>query len=474
MRPAVCIAIAAVSLAAALQGASARAAAKPGACPTPAPAEPLAPARFEDGPTIAAPDLVSDFDGWIAGIEALNPDTTLRADAQVLKRRAAEIRRSLTGPMSQREAWARFALLNPVLGDGHDGIYPPDYRGALAAHLAKGGRIVPVEPRFAPDGSLRVYAVAAHAQGLSAGDRIEAINGVAAGAIAREMLRRAPGDSLGQRRAWTARRFAALYRALYGDTGNYDLLVQSHGRRCTVRLAGATEVPLALQTQPRPQDLFAWRVLDGGIGYLRVDSFDPELRQALAETAKAAFAQFARDHVRALVIDVRENGGGDDPLWQQSLMEFITTKPYAHVSSYAIRVTRENADPGDVVGTVQRARFSKRFTPTPANPLRFSGPVYILAGPFSYSATIQFLVAAQDYGIARIAGQETAALACQTGQVRRIPMPKTGLAAFTPIAAFVRPSGAGCRRGVLPDVAVPIDEVQPDLTLQALLQRIRP
>jgi C-terminal processing protease CtpA/Prc len=121
---------------------------------------------------------------------------------------------------------------------------------------------------------------------------------------------------------------------------------------------------------------------------------------------------------------------------------------------------------------VQQAEYTKRFTPTAVNPIRFDGPVYILAGPYSYSATIQFIVAAQDFGIAKIAGEETPALSCQTGQVQRVEQAKTGLAAFTPIIAYTRPSGHGCKRGVIPDVPIAINEVTPDETLNSLLNWI--
>jgi len=433
----------------------------------------LAAARFEEGPTISQADLVADFDAWLSGMRALNPDISIRAEVRSMDEEAARIRRTLSGPMKRRQAWKQFSLLNPYLKDGHSGIYMPDYRDALEAHIAAGGRIVPIEVRFAADQSLRVL-VAPGIQGVKPGDRVISINGYSAKQLAAAMLERSPGDTLAFRRAWVERRFAALYWFLYGDTGHYELAAESvqSGCRLQVRLAGATMLPEALQSKPKAQDLFDWRILPGEIGYLRVDTFDPGQSDALANVAKTAFTQFKQRGIRALIIDVRENGGGDDPLWQQSLMEYITEKPYSQLSRYTVRVTKDNASPGDVIGDVQRAEYTKRFMPTPVNPIRFDGPVYILAGPYSYSATIQFIVAAQDFGIAKIAGEETAALSCQTGQVRRVEQAKTGLAAFTPIIAYTRPSGQGCERGVIPDVPITINEVTPDETLNSLLSWI--
>ncbi len=464
----------ALTLAALLLAAPAEAAMKPAACPTPVRIEPgLPPATFEDGPMIAQADLVSDFDGWLAGMKALNPDIARRADLKTLDREAAKIRAMLNAPMNRRVAWTRFAELNPWLHDGHNGIYMPDYRDALAAYVAKGGHILPIEVRFAADGSLRVFAVPPGVETVGVGDRVERINGRPVAEILEAMMRRATGDREAQRRAWVTRRFGALYWLLYGDTGQYDLLLRGSSCSYGVRLEGGTSLPVTVQDDPRPEDLFASRVLEGGIGYFRVDSFGPEDKQALADAAKQAFTDFAAAHITALIIDVRENGGGDDPLWQQSLIEYITTKPYVQLSGYEQRVTKDNADPGDVVGSIRRdKKYDKRFTPTPDNPLRFSGPVYILDGPFSYSATIQFIVAAQDFGIAKIAGEETAALSCQSGQSHSVAMPKTGLNAVTPIIAYTRPSGTGCARGVIPDVLVPIDEVHPERTLDALVRKI--
>lgn len=432
-------------------------------------------ATFQEGPTISQADLVADFDGWISGMNALNPDLSIRVDMQMLDRESARIRADLTGPMSRREAWLHFAQLNPYLRDAHAGIQIPDYRGALAAHLKAGGHVVPVEVRFAPDGSLRVFTVAPGVQGVSPGDRLLSINGQSTDQMLSAMLSRSIGETPAFQHAFVVRRFAMLYWYLYGDTGQYDLVVQPALADCPrlVRATGATTLPEALQPQREADEMFGWRILPGDIGYLRVDGFDGDKKDALATVAQTAFAAFKARNARALVIDVRENSGGDDPVWQQDLVDHFTNKPYAQLSHYVTRITKDNADPGDVIGTVQSADYDKRFTPPAVDPVRYDGPVYILAGPYSYSATIQFMVAAQDFRLAQIAGEETAAFSCQTGQVKRIDMPKSGLSAATPIIAFTRPSGEGCKRGVLPDVPIAIDEVTPSETLDALLHWIR-
>jgi hypothetical protein len=439
-----------------------------------APEPSLPAAQFEQDPLLSREDVLADLDGWMAGLRALNPDLSLRADVRQLDAVGDRIRTELTGPMTRREAWLHLAQLNPYLHDGHAGVQMPHYREALETHLQAGGRIVPVEVRFAPDRSLRVLSVAA-GDAVRRGDELRSINGHDTQEMITRMSALAIGDTAEGQRAWVERRFAMLYWYLYGDTGQYDLMVRRGARTCVrqVRMPGAATLPEALQARPSAQELFGSRVLSGDIGYLRVDGFDPDQKEAFASFTQAAFAEFKARAIRALIVDVRENGGGDDPLWEQGLVDHFTRTPYVQLSHYVQRITRDNADPGDVVGALRNADYTQLFTPPALDPVRFGGPVYILDGPYSYSATIQFIVASQDYHLARIAGEETAALSCQTGQVKPIEMPRTGLAATTPIIAYTRPSGHGCDRGVIPDVSIATDELRPDETLALLADWIR-
>ena len=250
-------------------------------------------AQFDEGPMISQAGLVSDFDEWMAGMRALNPDISIRADMRTIDKQATLIRRSLARPMTRREAWKQFARLNPYLKDGHSGIYMPDYREALDAHVTAGGRIVPVDVRFAADLSLRVFAVTAGAGNIAPGDRLLSINGYSAQELTAAMMERSPGDTPAFQRAYVERRFAALYWFLYGDTGQYDLAVESARSGChvQVRLDGAMRLPEALEPNPTAQELFGWRILAGDVGYLRVDAFDGRQSDALANITKAAFTR---------------------------------------------------------------------------------------------------------------------------------------------------------------------------------------
>jgi C-terminal processing protease CtpA/Prc len=103
---------------------------------------------------------------------------------------------------------------------------------------------------------------------------------------------------------------------------------------------------------------------------------------------------------------------------------------------------------------------------------RYSGRVFLLINRHSYSNTVTVAALAQDYGFARILGEETADLATTYGAMESFELPRTGITVGFPKALIVRPSGDLAPRGVVPDVAIatPVVESADDPVLQRALE----
>ncbi|MBV8602750.1 MAG: hypothetical protein JO359_14380, partial [Candidatus Eremiobacteraeota bacterium] len=92
---------------------------------------------------------------------------------------------------------------------------------------------------------------------------------------------------------------------------------------------------------------------------------------------------------------------------------------------------------------------------TPSNnPLRYSGPVYLLIGTQTFSSALLCAVAARDYGLATIVGEETGEPVNSTGEVYPGHSPQLGLLFGFTTKFFTGPKPRPDMQGVLPDVRI--------------------
>ena len=419
---------------------------------------------------ISVEDLNADLTAFVDGYFALHPAPRNSMDPQEFNDTVDHIRSQLTKPMTRLEAWRLFSLLNPVFGDAHAGIIIPKRASIIKARLAAGERILPFSVRVGFDNRLYlkkafegVASVPAHAEILS-------IDGRAATDIVNDMLRHTHGDTSRFRRELLGRRFAEQYWALYGTIDTID--VTFDGVQGSVTVAGADQLPPERAPDRPFEEFFSYRIMDGNTGYLRVATFNRKYKDQFLRLSEEAFSAFKDAQVKNVIIDIRDNGGGGNSLWQQGIMPYIADKPYKYVSSYKAMVTKDNADPGDVVGSIVSGEYNKMKDPDLDNPLKFKGETYIMIGAMTYSSAIHFSISAQDYEIAKVAGTPSGGRSATTGNVTDIELPATGLNAFAPVLLFSRPGGGDGELSVQPDLWIHEDPSDPTVALKRLLAKI--
>jgi carboxyl-terminal processing protease len=167
--------------------------------------------------------------------------------------------------------------------------------------------------------------------------------------------------------------------------------------------ARAVALPLK-QNAPEP-DVSA-RMLEGGFGYIRIRS--------LANLDAVAAFDFALEPMRAargLIIDVRDNGGGDTAVARPMMGRFITQPmPYAHM--------RRRAGRGLSAPWVESV--------DPRGPFTFTAPVVVLCNHWSGSMAEGFPMGMRDIGRARIVGTRMMGLGAA---VFAINLDRTGISA---------------------------------------------
>ncbi|MBD3667757.1 MAG: hypothetical protein HUJ16_07350 [Kangiella sp.] len=241
-----------------------------------------------------------------------------------------------------------------------------------------------------------------------------------------------------------------------------------------------------------------------GIGYLRPGPFfnfsaDADNVWDNSEFSKfieEAFAHFREKDVDALLIDIRNNPGGDNSFSDLMVKQFAD-KPFKFASEFNVKLSeefiaaneermdhRQENDSGTSVsqqyqdayqGLKPGDIFELEFPLV--KPVRnpFDKPVYVLINRHSYSNAVTVAAQVQDYGFATIIGEKTSDLATTYGAMENFKLTHTDINVGFPKAHIIRPSGDRKSDGVTPDIVIktPLVETDSDPVLQEAFAIVR-
>lgn len=200
---------------------------------------------------------------------------------------------------------------------------------------------------------------------------------------------------------------------------------------------------------------------DDGIGYLLVGSFAREQRDDFEQVLQALRALKS---CKALVLDVRTNGGGDEMLGKRLAAFFADADKEVVYAAHRVR------DPSAKDGFRDREERTLRGN---REPDVFAGPVAVLMGPLNMSSCEAFLLMMKQSPRATLIGADSSG---SSGN----PQPHTALAGLTvmlPSWQAMRPDGTVFEgEGIAPHIQVATTTqvlATSDPVLAEALQRLR-
>lgn len=214
----------------------------------------------------------------------------------------------------------------------------------------------------------------------------------------------------------------AVVAAIQGEEGE--------SVRVSVRKNGTETVKELTMTRALVTQKMAWGELAGELGYLRIENF----HVGSAEQFQEALEQLQADGAKALVIDVRHNGGGRvkemsemlDLLLPEGLIMTLTTRD-GHDTFFS-----SDADMADL-------------------------PVVVLIDEQSISAAEFFAAALQEYDRAELVGTHTTG----KGRAQQTFRLSDGSAVNLSVEEYFTPKGNSLADvGIAPDVTVTLTEEQ--------------
>ena len=179
------------------------------------------------------------------------------------------------------------------------------------------------------------------------------------------------------------------------------------------------------------------------------------------------FKTLGQKKTQNLVIDLRNNTGGDDA-FSDYLVSYIANEPFKWCSNFSLKTsqllkldTKNNRDLSNpywqsVMNHPDGTKYDYSFElyqPQPKS-RRFKGKVYVLINRQSHSQSAVTAAQIQDHGWATVVGEETAEYASLLASQFSYTLPETDIVVKISKGKITRINGSDAKRGVIPDIQI--------------------
>jgi hypothetical protein len=395
-----------------------------------------------------------------------------------LDRLFLEAEQSLDRPLDVVEFHRMLAPLVASVRCGHTNIDMPDF--FVRDQDSSGVRSFPALIKIV-GGKIYIRRDLTNKNNSLGGKEILSINKVPAPQIVTTMLAAAGGD--GNIRTSRIKRiegwnFIKKLMPLTGLRSPFELTVSdpNSGSVVQIRLDGIGIPTLGQNWENwfpqdrRPPHAGGLEFIDGGnIARMTIREFggfvDDDQKRGLAEFYRDAFRQIAANGTKVLVLDLRDNGGGDDRLGTL-LLSYLLDRPFVHYRDIVARDTSFSFDNriqlpykteqrGDNLHHV--VDYPNLGVLQPSGPT-FSGKIYVLMDGGSFSTAAEVITQLHNHGRAEFIGEEAGGAydGNNADTIARVTLPNTQLTLLVPLMSYYLSVGGGedNSRGVKPNYSV--------------------
>ena len=449
--------------------------------------------------------LQADFEALYSGLQRAHADLYAHRSKDDYDAYFAAVRQQLDVAHTQFEAQVLFQRFTAYGNVAHARIDFPSQ--AYDEYRSSGGKSLPIYPRIVAG---RAYVGENYSgnDDLERGAEILAINDQPMSEWLARTAAHLSADTPYIAHSLLEYQFPQYVWLEVGPVDEFTLRIrQPDGVERRITIAASTRADQRTSAERQPErftlgnPLRNARMLDTATAYLRPGPFynaeDPERvwdASAFVAFIDSAFESFIAAEATTLIIDLRDNPGGDSS-FSDPMLAWIADEPFRFCAEFLIRSSdaaaasnqaRIDTNAGGTSGV--SALYAKEYARTPrgdvfafdipyAEPrdgVRFEGRVVALINRHTYSNAVNVAAIIQDYGFGTIAGEKTADMATTYGAMETFSLPATGITVGFPKAHIIRPSGDREVDGVTPDLVLlePIVAGTEDVVLQTLRQRL--
>ncbi|WP_286264891.1 S41 family peptidase [Thalassotalea atypica] len=418
--------------------------------------------------TLLQPEQVSeDLEQWLTFLNKTHPQLSYTVDnVDAFHADVEKLKASITQPISILELWRHVSVFNSVLSDGHTVINLPKIKTLANQHVKNGGGLFPFEVVFRNDKLIIKSQINGEATAYR-GNEITHINGVNTSKFIAPLLKRTNGDSVLFRRALLQRRLAEYIWLYYGEIDSFVLTLNKYGQQQIKTFAASHD---EFNLDDNFEEQFSFEILDKNSALLTLNTFSwgAEYKRVI-DFLHQSFSQIAQNKIDHLIIDIRENGGGDDVIWIDGILPYLADKKWRTGSKYKAKIIEGRADEGETIGDVVEGENSFRELDPKVN--KFTGDVSVLISSFTYSSSILFANVIQDHQFGQLVGERTGGKSGQTGGTQFKSLKHSNLSVVSPFFYLERPKGGENHMSVTPDIEINYDKTIPEQLVNKLLNQ---
>jgi len=273
------------------------------------------------------------------------------------------------------------------------------------------------------------------------------------------------------------------YNFLFNDTSNLEIIFQDTTSLKMPLLKKMDARKLVNEIKEKENDnnkntdilvnrKYNYEIVDSKYALLTFKSFF-DLKE-FTIFLKQMFPDLKAKRIQNLIIDIRHNGGGNSLLGDELLSYFIN-KPFYQFNKVALRYSEiskqdflrstENTDEQKLEymnkknGSTEIKDLSKKLVSPKNNEEQYSGKVYLLTSPYTFSCATDFTNAFKYYKVGKIIGEQTGGILISPGDVVTTCLPNSKLELSITTSKYYNVGAEeDDNRGVIPDHNIKADK----------------
>ena len=414
---------------------------------------------YEKDKLLSPKEMKEDLDTLFSAICEIHPNPYFNISKQKFDILKIKAYNKINSSMSVKDFWKLTAPIVANIGDGHTNLQTPS-REWLYQICSNRNIVFPLELHIIKDSTFVRKNFSDSP--IKNGNYIVSINGIHTKKIINDFIPYISGGLKHFKIAIIEKYFPKMLYVIYGFKSPFKVEIKdSKGKIKKYTLEGVDK---------NTYDKMIFNLLDHNLHFEEIPKLKASIirfnsflnRKEFDKFLENSFTKIKEKKYRYLIIDLRNNGGGNSDV-AIDLLDYLINKPYQYfggvrekISKYTLKNVQKDFQNKeftiDSIYTFERIFIVKLSK----NPLRFKGKIFVIISNYTFSEATCFSAVIKDYGVGMLIGEETGGIPTNYGYSWPVNLFNSHLTLNVSWWYLIRPNGdtTYTHKGIMPDIPV--------------------